>query len=239
MTTNEDVQTYIRHSKIDPLPYIPQLCRVLGGVTISIVLVYLEIHHSPQDPETATQPARTGLRMPPVSLECDQACEDLGVSRRTLHTALDSLGVWWKLESQRSGAARSGRDFLNTRRSFPASTQTPIRPYAIVGSRDWNDHRILAIHRNPARIEQILIDAGISEPYSSDLNCVTYSETSRSTSVADTVVDVLGNVLNLQPAKGGIAWGWSQKRVIEHSERMTRLWAERREKAAKAGKTAS
>lgn len=225
------------YSKIEPLPYFPKLCRVLGGVTISIVLVYLEIHHSPPEPETATQPARAGLRMPPVSLHCDQACEDLGVSRRTLHTALDSLGVWWRAEQQRSGAARSGRDFINSRRSFPASSHSLIRPYAIVGPRDWNQPRTLVIHRNTSRLEQILIDAGISQPYSLDLNCGTCSDTSASTSVADGVVDVLGKALNLRQPAVGLAWGWSQQRVKEHSERMTRLWAERREKAAKVVKT--
>lgn len=233
MTTQQDVQDGFRRSKIDALPYIPALCRVLGGVTISIVLVYLEIHHSPQEPETAAQPARTGLRMPPVSLDCDQACENLGVSRRTLHTALDSLGVWWKLESQRSGSARSGREFLRSSHSLDGGKLDAIRPYSIVGTRQWNGPRTLAIHRNPSRLDQILVDAGLLNT----IRCVTYDDTSRSTHLADSPLVIMENVLNLRPAKGGIAWGWSQKRVKEHSERMTRLWAERRENAVKAGKT--
>lgn len=219
----------------EPIPYHSALCRVLGGVTISIVLVYLEIHHSPQELDPAPQPARAGLRIPPVSLDCDQACEDLGVSRRTLHTALESLGTWWKAEQQRSSAARSGREFLTSADSFPSTTTISVRPYAIVGTRAHGRPRTLVIHRNPDRIDQILASAGIIQPH----NCFNLGDTSASTSVVRGVVDVLGKALNLGPARGGIAWGWSQKRALEHSERMTRLWAERREKAAKWLKTAS
>lgn len=233
MTSNEDAQAQIRGSKIDPLPYFPQLCRVLGGVTISIVLVYLEIHHSPPEPETAAQPARIGLRTPPVSLGCDQACEDLGVSRRTLHTALESLGTWWRVEASRSSAARSGRDFIHSGRSFPASTHTAIRPYAIVGSRKHNQPRTLVIHRNPARLSQILVDAGLLTARNWAIESATYANEE----VTNTVVGVLESALNLRSPAVGLAWGWSQERVKEHSERMTRLWAERREKAAKGHKT--
>lgn len=235
MTTQEDVQERIQRPKIGPLPYFPQLCRVLGGVTISIVLVYLEIHHSPLEPDPDAQPARAGLRMPPVSLHCDQACEDLGVSRRTLHTALDALSVWWKLESQRSGAARSAREFLQSSHSLDRGKLDAVRPYSIVGSREYNAPRTLAIHRNPPRLEQILVDASVITA----VRCVTSSDTAPPTSVASTVLDVLGNALNLRQPAVGLAWGWSQKRVLEHSERMTRLWAERRERVGKVGKTAS
>lgn len=230
MGSTLEVQTC---SKIDPLPYFPQLCRVLGGVTISIVLVYLEIHHSPPDPDPDAQRSRAGLRTPPVSLDCDQACEDLGVSRRTLHTALESLGTWWRVEALRSSAARSGRDFINSGHSFPSGTYAKVKPYAIVGSREFNAPRTLTIHRNLQRLEQIAIDAGILSPH----NCVTLSDTSASTHSVHSPSEVLENVLRLGPAKGGIAWGWSQKRVLEHSERMTRLWAERREKGLKVVKT--
>lgn len=229
MTTQQDVPGDIQRPKIDPLPYFPQLCRVLGGVTISIVLVYLEIHHSPPEPDAASQPARAGLRMPPVSLDCDQACEDLGVSRRTLHTALESLCTWWRGEALRSSAARSGRDFIHSGRSFPASTHTAIRPYAIVGSRKHNQPRTLVIHRNPARLDHILVDAGLLTAR----NWAANSATSPSGHSVRSGAEVLAEALDLGPAKGGIAWGWSQKRVLEHSERMTRLWAERRERAAK------
>lgn len=229
MTTQQDVGAINLRSKIDPLPYFPQLCRVLGGVTISIVFVYLEIHHSPPEPDPDAQPARAGLRMPPVSLDCDQACEDLGVSRRTLHTALDALSVWWKLESQRSGAARSGRDFLRTSHSLDGGKLDAIRPYAIVGTRQWNGPRTLVIYRNLTRLDQILINAGLLNP----TRCASYDETSPSMQVVDRPSDVLRNALNLGQPAVGLAWGWSQKRAIEQSERMTRLWAERREKALK------
>jgi hypothetical protein len=225
MTSQAEAETPKPHSKIDPLPYFPQLCRVLGGVTISIVLVYLEIHHSAPEPDPDAKPARAGLRNPPAMLDCDQACEDLGVSRRTLHTALESLGVWWKGESQRSGAARSGRDFLNSSLSFPASTHTPIRPYAIVGPRKHNQSRTLAIHRNQTRLDQIAIDADILK----ECNWAMDSTTCDSSRSLDSPGDVLESALNLRPRKGGIAWGWSQERVAQHSARMTELWAKRRE----------
>jgi len=42
----------------------------------------------PQRADPDASLTRSGLRLPPVSIDCDQACEDLGVSRRTLHICL-------------------------------------------------------------------------------------------------------------------------------------------------------
>ena len=231
LEVNKDGYPQDINHRFPPIPYFPKLCRVLGGVTIAIVFTYLEIHHSPIERESDAKPAHAGLRMPPVALDCDQACDDLGVARRTLHTALESLGVWWRLESQRSVAARSGRDFLNIGRSFPASTHMLVRPYAIVGKKDWNAARTLVIHRNQMRVEQILVNAGIV----ADPNCGPLSTTSRSGHSVHTAPMILENVLGLEPQKRGLAWGWSQERVKEHSARMTRLWAERREKGLVGG----
>lgn len=225
MGSHEEVSPEVIHKAIDPLPYFPTLCRLLGGVTISIVLVYLEIHHSAPEPDPATQPARAGLRIPPVYLDCDQACEDLGVSRRTLQAALESLGTWWKGEAQRSSASRAGRDFINTGRSFPASTYTKIKPLAIVGSRKHNEPRTLAIHRNPERLHQILVDSGIIASHNWAHNPATYA----TKGVTDTPAIVLESLLGVS-AKRGLAWGWSQERVLAQSARMTELWAKRREK---------
>jgi hypothetical protein len=183
------------------------------------------------DRESDAKPAHTGLRMPPVALDCDQACDDLGVARRTLHTAIESLGVWWRLEAQRSSAARSGRDFLTSANSFPIGAKAGIRPYAIVGPRDFERPRTLVIHRNTLRINEILVNAGIVQP--DKLGSV--RSTSNGERCVSSVGDVLANELGLAPVKRGLAWGWSQKRVKEHSARMTRLWAERRENGLVGG----
>jgi hypothetical protein len=226
VTTHQDVQREFS-TGFPPIPYFPQLCRVLGGVTISIVFVYLEIHHSPLGPDPDAQPARAGLRTPSVTLDCDQACADLGVSRRTLHTALDALSVWWKHEGARSAAARSSRDFLRTSHSLDGGKLEPIRPYALVGSRKWTQARTLVIHRNLPRLDQIVSDAGLITAS----RCTSYEDTSRPSSV----VGSLAGVLEIEPQKRGLAWGWSQERVREHSARMTRLWAERRQNGLVGG----
>jgi len=211
------------------LPYYPRLGRALGGVTISIVVCYLEIHHpaSPADPEA---PAR--LRNPPIYLDCDQACEELGVSRRTLHTALDGIGVWWGAEDQRSAASRAGRDFISLNPSFHVRAKARIRPYAIVGSRAYNRTRTLAIHRNYPRIAQIFVQAGVTTldqlPQSIQFHCANIEATSASSRSLDSLSGVLENALNLRPRRVGADWGWSQERKLDQSQRMTLFWANRR-----------
>lgn len=221
MTTHEDVKTTKQDSTIDALPYYPRLCRLLGGVTISIVLCYLEIHHSPPEPDPAALPARAGLRNPPAMLDCDQACEDLGVSRGTLDTALQSLGVWWKHEAARSAAARCSREFLNSGRSFPRSSYVTVKPYAIVGSRQWNGPRTLAIHRNQQRLDQIATATGLLGPS----KCASSSDTGNSASS----LDIAAKMLEIGPIPRGLAWGWSEERRKAASERMTAKWLKWRE----------
>ena len=225
MTSQKDVPL--------PIPYYPTLARLLGGVTISIVFVYLEtIHHS--DPATATtaEPARAGLRMPPVSLDCDRACDDLGVCRRTLHTSLDSLSTWWPSEEARSAATRAGRGFLaQSTKSFPPSSSSPIRPYATVGTRKFESSRSLTIHRNQMRIAQILTLAGLLPQN----HFTTVDQTPANEQFTGRPGDILQSVLGVSVPRG-MAWGWSADRRREHGERMVRLWAERREKAQKRQK---
>ena len=222
---------------IEPIPYIPQLCRVLGGVTIAIVFTYLEIHHSPPDVDPDAKTPHAGLRIAPVTLDCDQVCEDLGIARRTLDTALQSLGVWWGTEQKRSAAARSGRDFLNSVAAFPPSTLARIKPYAIVGSHVLRIPTTLTIHRNPDRISEILTDAGIITTPTEDQKVTPFAQISLYQRSTGSASDVLANVLGLVPVKRGIDWGWSQERAREHSARMTRLWAERRENGVVGGST--
>ena len=224
---------------IEPIPYIPQLCRVLGGVTIAIVFTYLEIHHSPPDVDPDAKTPHAGLRIAPVTLDCDQACADLGVSRRTLNIALEGLSVWWGSEAKRSMASRAGRDFFATSPSFSVLAPTSIRPYACVGSRAFQFPRTIAIHRNPQRIRQILVNSGLISTPQTTNELLPENETAVTSRSTGSASDVLANVLGLAPVKRGIAWGWSQERAREHSARMTRLWAERRENARKGAKTES
>jgi hypothetical protein len=225
-------------SAIEPLPYIPTLCGALGGVTVSIVLVYLEIHHSAPEPDPQ---ARAGLRNPPIYLDCDQACEDLGVSRRTLHTALDGIGIWWGDEAKRSAASRAGRDFISVNPSFHVRAKARIRPYAIVGSRAYNRTRTLAIHRNYPRIAQVFVQAGVTTldqlPQSIQFHCANIEDSSASSRSLDSLPGVLENTLNLRPRRVGADLGWTPERRTQQSERMTRKRSERRKSALNATKT--
>jgi hypothetical protein len=212
------------------LPYYPRLGRALGGVTISIVVCYLEIHHPAPAPDFTAPPR---LRNPPVYLDCDQACEDLGVSGRTLDIALCGVAVWWRGEQERSAAARSGRDFIKPNPSFHVRTHARIRPYAIVGSRSYSHPRTIAIHRNFPRLAQILIDAGIIPISQAPIDCTHLSQTYTSGRSALSVSSVLESAIGLVPARRGIAWGWSPERKMAHSMRMAELWAERRKSPKK------
>lgn len=230
MTSQPEAGTPKPHSKIDPLPYFPQLCRVLGGVTISIVLVYLEIHQSALEPDPDAIRSLAGLRNPPAMLDCDQACQDLGVSRRTLHTALESLGSWWKAEAQRSAASRSGRVFLR----YDNTRAHPVRPYAFVGSRSFLKPRTIAVHRNQPRLAQIFIDAGITELREPTRSLygryAEFSETCVSSRSLGSLSDLLGESLKVTPAKRGLAAGWSDERRMRQAAKMTEYQAEQRKK---------
>lgn len=142
-------------SGLPPLPYFPQLCRVLGGVTIAIVLTYLEIHHSAPESDS---PASAGLRNPPIYLDCDQACMDLGVSRRTLHVSLCCISTWWRSEEERSRAARAGREFLN-----PDHTRYGrLKFYSATGAKTWRPGTIIRLRRNFGHLAKLLQNAGIA-----------------------------------------------------------------------------
>ena len=222
---------------IPPLPYFPALCRVLGGVTIAVVFVYLEIHHSAPEPDLdqnpAAEPARAGLRNPPISLDCDQACEDLGVSRRTLHLSLACLSVWWQSEAQRSSAARAGREFLSLTKSVPARTTNSIRPYSIIGSKQYEQHRIITIHRNTQRINQLAIAIGIPTRQPETARFAEQSQTSASSHSGHSPSEILVEVLGIKPIKRGIDWGWSDERKVAKKTQMVAYWTQFRAEKAK------
>jgi hypothetical protein len=141
-------------SGLSSLPYFPALGRALGGVTISLVVCYLEIHHraSTPDPE-----ACRGVRNAPIHLDCDQACEDLGISRRTLHICLCCVSTWWKTEEERSRAARAGREFMNPIHSRYGR----MKVYSVTGSKTWRPGTIIQLRRNVTHLKNLLQNAGI------------------------------------------------------------------------------
>jgi hypothetical protein len=140
---------------IAPLPFFPALGKLLSGVTISIVVCYLEIHH----PAPASDfQSFAGHANPPIYLDCDRAAAELGVSRRTLHLSLCCIGTWYRVEGERERSARAGREFLN-----PLHTRHgKIKPYSITGSKAWRIHRILAIRRNLPHLHRVLAEAGLT-----------------------------------------------------------------------------
>ena len=143
----------------DPIPYHAQLAKTLHGPTLALVLTYLEIHHPiPQDPTDGPQT----LRNAPVTIDCDLVCADLGISRRTLHIALNCLGCWWKTEVDRVRGARAGREFLNPDHAGPPKGHDPVKIYSVTGSRAYAFPRTLTIRRNPSKLASTLQSSGIS-----------------------------------------------------------------------------
>ena len=151
----------------EPLPYYAGLAKVLHGPTLALVLTYLEFHHpAPQDPPESYP----GAQERPVMLDCDMACQALGISRRTLHIALCCLGCWWGTEESRVRAARVDREFLNPSHHGPPKGHDPVKPYSVTGTKAWSESRSLTIRRNLPKLQSILVQAGIIEPYAKHIN---------------------------------------------------------------------
>ena len=139
-------------SAIEPLPYFPNLKGQLRGVTASLVLTYLEIHHpAPRDPNRA-------ILTTPVTLNLDAVAADLQVSRRTLLVTLSVLCVWWPTEEGRCRAARASREFLNP----DHIRYGPWKFYSATGSKTWRPGTIIQLRRNFAYLTWLLRQAGIA-----------------------------------------------------------------------------
>ena len=144
---------------LDPIPYYASLAKVLHGPTLALVLTYLEIHHpAPQD----SSESHSNLTDAPIMIDCDVASAALGVSRRTLHIAFNCLGACWSNESERSRAARAGREFLNPAHSLKPTGHDPVKIYSFIGSRAYQTHRILAMRRNHSKLCSVLLCAGLT-----------------------------------------------------------------------------
>ena len=139
-------------STIEPLPYFPNLKGQLRGVTASLVLTYLEIHHpAPRDPNRA-------ILTTPVTLNLDAVAADLHVTRRTLLVTLSVLCAWWPTEEARCRAARASREFLN-----PDHTRYGQRKfYSATGSKTWRPGTIVQLRRDFGHLAFLLRDAGIA-----------------------------------------------------------------------------
>ena len=199
-----------------PLPYYPTLARALGGPTISIVFVYLEIHHPAPAPDLE---ATEGRKNPPVYVDCDAACEDLGVSRRTLHVALARLCAWWKSEEARSAAARSSREFF----APDHSRYGKIKPYSLVGSRYQLANQTFAIRRNLGKLRIILDNAGFqSTRKPNPVLSNTYTPESQ-VYASEGVTDTLPAILE-KASKLGMRNGWTEERKRSQSEIMRSIW---------------
>ena len=143
---------------IEPLPYYSSLAKVLHGPTLALVLTYLEFHHPAQQDSPDGRP---GSRNDPIIIDCDTACQALGISRRTLHIAFNCLGCWWSTEEARGRAARVGREFLNPAHSLPPKGHDPVKIYSVTGTKAWQTHRSIAIRRNFQKLASVLVQAGI------------------------------------------------------------------------------
>lgn len=140
-------------SSIDPLPFFPNLARQLRGPTNAIVLTYLEmLHPAPQD--SNGEPTND-----PVTIDCDQACEDLQISRRTLHIAFHCLCNWFSTEDARGRAERAGRAFINSDHDRYGS----VKAYSVVGPKGWHPRQTVFIKRNLPRLYSIFRDAELSQ----------------------------------------------------------------------------
>lgn len=204
----------------DPIPYHAQLAKTLHGPTLALVLTYLEIHHpppqdSPNDPHS--------LGNAPVMIDCDAVCADLGISRRTLHIALNCLGAWWNTEGERSRAVRGGREFINPNHSLGPAGHDPLKIYSVTGRRAWSMPRTLTLRRNPSKLANVLNTAGIAN---NDNHCKGLEAIGAPSSTVSNLPHILPNILiNSLP-------NWSDRRV----DRWDRWRAENGRKTANPGR---
>src|SRR5271163_2928679 len=139
-------------STIEPLPYFPNLHRCIHGVTASLVLTYLEIHHpAPRD-------SNGTILTTPVTLNLDAVAADLQVSRRTLNVSLSVLCTWWPTEIARLRAARACREFLNPDHSRYGRWKF----YSATGPKTWRPGTVIQLRRNFGHLSRLLQDAGIA-----------------------------------------------------------------------------
>jgi len=203
-----------------PIPYYASLCKVLGGATLALVVTYLEIHHPPPNDATRT-PA--GPSSAPVFVGCDQICEAIGVNRRTLHIALYRMCVWWRNEEARSAALRSGREFLNADHSKFGK----VKPYSIVGSRQFTNPQTLTFRRNYGRINQILTQAHI-DGWHEPLHFLRNMEAGESDASASSSSLLMLPQIIQESLRIRVRNGWTEARREAQSAKMTEIWEMRK-----------
>ena len=139
-------------STIEPLPYFPNLHRCIHGVTASLVLTYLEIHHpAPRD-------SNGTILTIPLTLSLDTVAADLQVSRRTLCVSLSVICTWWPTERARLRAACASREFLN--RDHSRCGQWKF--YSATGPKTWRQGTIIQLRRDFRHLSMLIQDAGIA-----------------------------------------------------------------------------
>jgi hypothetical protein len=200
----------------EPIPLYPRLANVLGSVTMAAIVAYLEIHHP--HPGNDSQ-ASTGRSSAPFSIRADTLCEAIGVNRRTLQIALSCIAVWWRAEELRAGAARSGREFLNSAHTRYGK----VKLYSVVGSKSHKCDQTLTFRRNYGRINQALTQAGIERwPETMQQVLITHSlenSTSASSSPVLTLPQIIQESLRIR-----VRNGWTEERREAQSAKMREIW---------------
>jgi hypothetical protein len=224
-----EVDSFDENQDIAILPYHPRLSKVLGGATLALVVTYLEIHHrTPIDNSEAS----TGRSNGPVHVSCDAMCTALGVNRRTLMIALYNLCTWWRSDQERSAASRAGREFLNPNHSFRGK----VKPYSIIGSKQYTTSQTLAFHRNPPRISQIIRQAGIPPIDQPTLELTNIIVLESAISATEGTAHILKEIME-KAMKIGVRNGWTDERRKRASEQKKAYHAAKREMREKSGCT--
>ena len=142
-------------STIGPIAYYPNLKLVFHNVTACVVFTYLETHHAaPQD-----DPRRVSSL--PVTVNVDQICRDLQVTRRTLALALFPLCTLYPSEASRWSAARAAREFIQPNHSRLGR----FKPYSIVSANKLAHSHELVLRRNVPLIRTIGQNAGMTQGF--------------------------------------------------------------------------
>lgn len=138
-----------------PIPYFPQLRRVIASTVAILAFTYIEAHHpAPQDLETK----RVSL---PVEIDTGILATAIGVHRRTLVIALHSLCAWFRDERRRLAAKRAGWEFFVRRHTVAK----PRKMYCLVGSSNWSTPQHLSLYRDLPMVAANLDSCGLSQTF--------------------------------------------------------------------------
>lgn len=134
------------YSQLPPLPFWPNLKRVLQSHGAALLLIYLEVVYPPP----------RDLSDRPFLLDPDRTRIDIQVSHSSLVNTAKRFCVWFRSERALRLAQLAGREFFATHHWGVG----PLMPYSLLARPEKN----WSIRRNNRRLQALCAQAGLAWP---------------------------------------------------------------------------